>query len=106
MDLCALEWTAEGCILRIRADRFLHHMVRNLVGLLVEVGRGARRPDDVDAILAARERAAAGMMAPAHGLFLAEVGYPDELLDPGFLPADFSPRPAADGAPNAEGDEA
>lgn len=97
VDLCALEWTAEGCIFRVRADRFLHHMVRNLVGLLVEVGRGLRRPADLDAILAARQRAVLGMMAPAHGLFLDEVGYPERLLDPGYLPDDFTPRPPTPG---------
>jgi len=104
VDLCALEWTAEGCIFRVRADRFLHHMVRNLVGLLVEVGRGARRPDEIAAILAARQRAVLGPMAPAQGLFLAEVGYPERLLDPGYVPDDFTPRPPAAGDPSAEGD--
>ena len=57
-------------------DGFLRYMVRNLVGTLVEVGRGARQPDDVAAILAARERSAAGVTAPAHGLTLASVSYP------------------------------
>jgi len=100
VDLCELEWDDDGGIFQIRADRFLHHMVRNLVGLLLEIGRGARRPDDVDRILAARDRRAAGMMAPAHGLFLEEVGYPEALLDPGYLPTDPSGRPPA----VAEGD--
>jgi tRNA pseudouridine38-40 synthase len=102
---CDLEWSETECILRVQADRFLHHMVRNLVGLLVEIGRGSRRPDDVDRVLAARRREAAGMMAPARGLFLAEVGYPDELLDPGYVPADFTPRPPADADGTAQGDE-
>jgi tRNA pseudouridine38-40 synthase len=101
VERCTLEWSAEGCILRIRADRFLHHMVRNLVGFLLEVGRGARAPETLDAVLAARDRRAAGMMAPAHGLFLDEVGYPDRLLDPGYLPDAFTPRPDT-----AEGDQA
>ncbi|MBD3220241.1 tRNA pseudouridine(38-40) synthase TruA [bacterium] len=98
---CDLEWEGAACILRVQADRFLHHMVRNLVGVLVEIGRGARRPEDVEAILAAGRREAAGMMAPPQGLFLDAVGYPDELLDPGYLPAGFTPRPDA-----AQGDEA
>lgn len=93
LDLCALEWTPEGCIFRVRADRFLHHMVRNMVGLLLEIGRGRRQPDDVDRILAARSRSAAGMMAPAHGLYLDEVTYPAELDDPGHVPADYQPWP-------------
>ena len=57
-------------------DGFLRYMVRNLVGTLVEVGRGARQPDDVAAILAARDRSAAGVTAPAQGLTLASVSYP------------------------------
>ncbi|HOX25319.1 MAG TPA: tRNA pseudouridine(38-40) synthase TruA [Candidatus Krumholzibacteria bacterium] len=100
VDLCELEWKEQGGIFQIRADRFLHHMVRNLVGLLVEIGRGARRPEDLAGILAARDRRAAGPMAPAHGLFLEEVVYPDALLDPGFLPAHDTPRRDA----AAEGD--
>ena len=69
---------------------------------------GARRPADLDAILGARDRRAAGMMAPAHGLFLEEVAYPETLLDPGYLPPDFTPWPDAprEEAPAAEGDDA
>jgi len=100
VDVCELVWDDDGGIFQIRGVRFLHHMVRNLEGLLLEIGRGARRPDDVDRILAAGDRRAAGMMAPAHGLFLEEVGYPEALLDPGYLPTDPSGRPPA----VAEGD--
>jgi tRNA pseudouridine38-40 synthase len=108
VDLCGLEWTDEGGILHIRADRFLHHMVRNLVGVLVEVGRGSRQPQDLPRILAARDRRAAGMMAPAHGLFLEEVLYPPELQDPGFDPTPPEPPPgtARGGPASAEGDQA
>ena len=65
VDLCALEWNDQGGIFHIRANRFLHHMVRNLVGLLVEIGRGKRGTEEVDAILAARDRRTASKMAPA-----------------------------------------
>jgi len=108
VDLCALEWSDQGGIFHVRADRFLHHMVRNLVGVLLEIGRGARRPEDLDGILAARDRRRAGMMAPARGLFLEEVAYPPELLDPAYLPADFNRWPAALAAEprTCEGDEA
>lgn len=57
----------------VSADRFLHHMVRNIVGSLVAVGRGAREPSWLSAVLAARERAGAGVTAPARGLTLVRV---------------------------------
>ena len=63
----------------VTADSFLHHMVRVIVGTLVEAGRGKRSPDDVAAILVARDRAAAGTTAPAHGLYLIDVRYADPL---------------------------
>jgi tRNA pseudouridine38-40 synthase len=59
----------------LTADAFLPHMVRNVVGTLARVGRGVLAPDDVDTILAARDRAAAGPTAPAHGLCLIRVNY-------------------------------
>ena len=56
-------------------DGFLRHMVRTMVGTLVEVGRGRRSVEDVAAALASRRRERSGPTAPAHGLFLVEVGY-------------------------------
>ena len=58
---------------RIRGSGFLHHMVRNLVGTLVDVGRGSLEADQVPAILASRDRSEAGPTAPASGLYLVEV---------------------------------
>jgi len=63
-------------------------MVRNMVGTLVEIGRGERRRDDIPRVLAARSRSASGRMAPPQGLFLEEVYYPEQLLDPGFVDPD------------------
>lgn len=60
----------------IRANAFVHHMVRNIVGSLLEVGRGRRGPAWLGQILAARDRRLAGMTAPAHGLVLLRVHYP------------------------------
>ena len=60
---------------RVTGSGFLHHMVRNIVGTLVEVGRGSLQAEDVERILAARDRAAAGPTAPAQGLFLVGVEY-------------------------------
>jgi tRNA pseudouridine38-40 synthase len=67
--------------LRCRADAFLHHMVRNVVGSLVRVGAGAEAPEWIAAVLEARNRRAAGPTAPAAGLTLTAAEYPVELLD-------------------------
>jgi tRNA pseudouridine38-40 synthase len=60
---------------RIEASGFLKHMVRNIVGTLVEVGRGERLPEAMGAVLAGRDRTRAGATAPAHGLVLVAVRY-------------------------------
>jgi len=59
----------------VRGSGFLHHMVRNLVGTFLLVGKGTLRPEDVRSILEARNRSAAGATAPASGLYLVEVEY-------------------------------
>jgi tRNA pseudouridine38-40 synthase len=63
-------------VYRVRGSGFLHHMVRNLVGTMIEAGRGSLRPDAIPGIIAARSRSAAGPTAPARGLFLHSVEYP------------------------------
>ena len=63
-------------VYRVTGSGFLHHMVRNLVGTFVEIGRG--QPLSISAILAARSRTAAGPTAPARGLFLHSVEYSGE----------------------------
>jgi tRNA pseudouridine38-40 synthase len=60
---------------RVTGSGFLHHMVRNIVGTLAEVGRGSLRAEEMARILAARDRTAAGPTAPAQGLFLVGVEY-------------------------------
>jgi tRNA pseudouridine38-40 synthase len=62
-------------VYRVRGNGFLHHMVRNLVGTMLDVGRGYIKLDDIPRILGARDRAAAGPTAPARGLFLHSVEY-------------------------------
>ncbi|HET6372892.1 MAG TPA: tRNA pseudouridine(38-40) synthase TruA [Candidatus Polarisedimenticolia bacterium] len=61
----------------VEASSFLQHMVRNIAGTLIEVGRGRIKPDEIPGILDARDRRAAGPTAPAHGLFLERVLYAD-----------------------------
>jgi len=59
----------------VLGEGFLRHMVRIAVGTLLEVGRGRRDPEELPAVLAARDRRAAGPTAPAHGLTLVRVDY-------------------------------
>jgi tRNA pseudouridine38-40 synthase len=70
----------ELLVYRIRGSGFLHHMVRNLVGTMLDVGRGRLSADAIPGILAARSRAAAGPTAPARGLFLLSVEYDENEL--------------------------
>jgi len=70
-------WTRMGdeLVYNVEGNGFLHHMVRNLVGTFVLVGKGTLRPEDVGVILAERNRSAAGATAPANGLYLVKVEY-------------------------------
>ena len=72
--------TAFGSLIemRVEARSFLHHQVRNFAGSLKLVGEGKWSARDLRRALEARDRAAAGPTAPACGLYLTEVGYPDE----------------------------
>ncbi len=73
-------WTEMGeGVLRfeIEATAFCHQMVRSIVGLLVDVGRGRRRVADVTLAVAAGDRGATGQIAPSHGLCLWAVRYPE-----------------------------
>ena len=68
---------SDGVLLlyRVEATAFLKHMVRNIIGTLVEVGRGERTATSIDALLAGRDRTQAGATAPPHGLILVAVRY-------------------------------
>jgi tRNA pseudouridine38-40 synthase len=67
--------TEEELVYTVRGSGFLHHMVRNLVGTFILVGRGTLQVEDVTRILEARNRSAAGATAPASGLYLVSVEY-------------------------------
>ncbi|RZU39564.1 tRNA pseudouridine(38-40) synthase TruA [Edaphobacter modestus] len=73
----ASDWNLESELLiyRVTGSGFLHHMVRNLVGTFIDVGRGRTPATSLPAILAARSRSAAGPTAPPQGLFLVTVDY-------------------------------
>lgn len=63
---------------RVEADGLLHHMVRNMVGTLIEIGRGRMAPEAVSEVLASKSRSKAGPTAPACGLCLKKIWYPPE----------------------------
>ncbi len=63
---------------RVRGNGFLHHMVRNLVGTMLDVGRGHLNIEEIPRIIAVGSRAAAGPTAPARGLFLHSVEYDEQ----------------------------
>jgi tRNA pseudouridine38-40 synthase len=69
--------TGGGLTFEISADGFLRYMVRNIVGTLVSVGLHRITPARFERVLNAKDRTQAGATAPAHGLFLVEVLYPD-----------------------------
>jgi tRNA pseudouridine38-40 synthase len=73
-------WGGEVAV-HAEASGFLRHMVRNLIGTLLEVGRGRRSPDSMPALLAARDRGRAGPTAAPHGLTLVRVHYGDFSAD-------------------------
>ncbi|MPR32996.1 tRNA pseudouridine(38-40) synthase TruA [Salmonirosea aquatica] len=79
------QWAGGTLIFRIQANRFLRGMVRALVGTLLDVGTGKQTVADFENIILAKNRKHAGAQAPAHGLFLVEVGYPSEIVRPDYL---------------------
>lgn len=73
---CDLEREGEYLELRIGANGFLHHMVRNIVGVLVTIGRGEAEVGWVEELLAIRDRARGGVTAPPQGLYFVRADYP------------------------------
>lgn len=75
-------WETEGnnLVFTIKADRFLRNMVRALTGTIINVGKGKTSPDEFERIIRAKDRGMAGMSAPARGLFLTDVEYPEEIF--------------------------
>lgn len=79
-NLCKIykaEWEQAGTELKftISANRFLRNMVRAIVGTMVEIGSGKIQPEDLRKVIENKNRNSAGTSAPAHGLFLVDVGY-------------------------------
>jgi len=72
---CRVTQEEKWIYIDIEADRFLYNMVRNIVGTLVEIGRGRWKPEKIKEILDAKDRTAAGPTAPPEGLCLVEIRY-------------------------------
>lgn len=64
-------------VIEFAANAFLHHMVRNMVGVLLKIGSGFAEPSWAKAVLASKSRLAAGVTAPPNGLYLVNVDYPE-----------------------------
>ncbi len=71
--------------LEVTANAFLQHMVRNIAGLLAEIGLGEKTVDWATEVLEGRDRTRGGVAAPPHGLTLVAVGYPRDFEIPGPL---------------------
>lgn len=74
---CTLTQHGPFMVLDIQADGFLHHMVRNIVGCLLDIGQHVHDENHIDTIFAALDRKAAGMTAPPDGLYFIQAGYPE-----------------------------
>lgn len=79
-EVTRAQWSQTGpfIVFHIEANAFLQHMVRNLVGSLLAVGREEQAPEWIAELLRARDRTVAGKTAPPDGLYLAGVDYPDQ----------------------------
>lgn len=80
-DVRAASFTKEGSLIsfEITADRFLRNMVRAVVGSLLEVGLGKRSPEWIQELIQSKSRSKAGASAPAKGLSLTAVNYPNSI---------------------------
>jgi tRNA pseudouridine38-40 synthase len=83
---CVMEVTLQHhgdfILLEIEANAFLHHMVRNIIGVLTRIGTGFKKPEWVKEVLQAKDRRAAAETAPASGLYLIRVRYPEPYIFP------------------------
>lgn len=95
LQLLRIARIGQFVVLEVRANAFLHHMVRNIAGLLIAVGQGDRPPESAAAVLASRDRRLNAATAPAAGLYMWAVQYP-----PVFeLPDDSDMMPSPAGCP-------
>ena len=104
---CEISWREPRLIIGVEGTGFLWNMVRIIVGTLIDVGMGRFAPEQIDEILAAKDRQAAGPTAPAHGLYLQWIKTSDAVLSPlppGEGACDFArPTPPHPDSPGGRG---
>ncbi|WP_152206706.1 tRNA pseudouridine(38-40) synthase TruA [Marinobacter changyiensis] len=93
LDFIEIRRHGEYLVLDVKANAFLHHMVRNIAGALMAVGSGKRPERWIHEILTGRDRKLAGVTAPPDGLYLVDVGYPDHFGIPKSMPGPGFVRP-------------
>ncbi|MGY0215986.1 tRNA pseudouridine(38-40) synthase TruA [Endozoicomonadaceae bacterium StTr2] len=86
----------EMIVIDVKANAFLHHMIRNIAGVLMAIGCGKREPVWAKEVLDARDRAKGGVTAPPWGLYFAQVGYPEQFELPELLPGPMFISPLLD----------
>ncbi len=77
VDEAYWEWKEGNLVFQISANRFLRNMVRAIVGTLIEIGLGRMEVSAIQSILDSKDRSSAGVSAPAQGLFLSRIEYPE-----------------------------
>lgn len=83
INICKAEFGLDKNFIKIQiqANAFVHHMVRNIVGSLLEIGDGRREINWLEYLLNQKDRKLSGMTAPPHGLYLTHVQYPEKFLN-------------------------
>lgn len=84
VEAISVKRCADLIVIDIQANAFVHHMVRNIAGSLIAVGDDSKADGWISALLAMRDRREAAATAPAHGLYLVDVGYPERFGLPRF----------------------
>ena len=74
---CQVTRHGDYLVVDIKANAFLHHMVRNIVGSLMRVGQSQETPEWIREVLLAKNRCVAGVTAPPEGLYFVDVDYPE-----------------------------
>jgi tRNA pseudouridine38-40 synthase len=82
VNMCSLYKQDKFFVFEIEADGFLHHMVRNIMGVLIDIGLGKQPVSWMSEVLTACDRRVAAMTAPANGLYLTHIGYPQHFCLP------------------------